>query len=175
VQQGETDRVQTQNNVFRSRRAVLAGAACAFAAASINIAPVRAATKVRFLTSWFAVPEHGGFYQAKATGLYEAAGLDVDIQMGGPQINGMQLLGGGAADIIMSYDIQVLESISRGLPAIAIGAVNQFDLQGIMAHTDVPTLAALKGRKILLASTAFSTFWPWLKLKYGFTDDQAGT
>jgi NitT/TauT family transport system substrate-binding protein len=153
------------NDVSVSRRAALAGAASAFVAANINIAPVRAATKIRFLTNWFAEAEHGGFYQAKATGLYEKAGLDVDIQMGGPQVNGMQLLGGGDADIIVSYDIQVLDSIAKGLPAVAIGAVNQFDLQGIMAHTDVPSLASLKGKKILVASTAYSTFWPWLKLK----------
>lgn len=37
--------------------------------------PARAATKLRFLTSWFAQAEHGGFYQAKATGLYDKAGL----------------------------------------------------------------------------------------------------
>ncbi len=158
-----------------SRRAALAGTASAVAAAVTRIPPARAATKIRFLTNWFAEAEHGGFYQAKASGLYQKAGLDVDIQMGGPQVNGVQLLAGGDADIIVSYDIEVLDSVEKGVPAVAIGAVNQFDLQGIMAHTDVPSLAALKGRKILVASTAFSTFWPWLKLKYGFTDDQAGT
>ena len=51
-----------------------------------------ATDKVTFLTSWFAQAEHGGFYQAKATGLYERAGLDVTLRMGGPQVNGMQLL-----------------------------------------------------------------------------------
>jgi NitT/TauT family transport system substrate-binding protein len=158
-----------------SRRAALVGAASALVAAGTRIAPARAATKVRLLTNWFAEAEHGGFYQAKATGLYERAGLDVDIQMGGPQVNGMQLLGGGDADIIVSYDIQVLDSVEKGVPAVAIGAINQFDLQGIMAHTDVASLASLKGRKILVSSTAYSTFWPWLKLKFGFTDDQAGT
>ena len=73
----------------------------------------RAADKITFLTSWFAQAEHGGFYQAKATGLYKKAGLDVTIKMGGPQVNGMQLLLGGEADIIMGYDIQVLNSRSR--------------------------------------------------------------
>jgi NitT/TauT family transport system substrate-binding protein len=164
-----------KNDVVFSRRAAIAGATSAVAAAATRIPPARAATKIRFLTNWFAEAEHGGFYQAKASGLYQKAGLDVDIQMGGPQVNGMQLLAGGDADIIVSYDIEVLDSIEKGVPAVAIGAVNQFDLQGIMTHTDVPSLAALKGRKILVASTAFSTFWPWLKLKYGFTDDQAGT
>jgi NitT/TauT family transport system substrate-binding protein len=158
-----------------SRRAAIAGAASALAAAGTRIRPARAATKVRFLTNWFAEAEHGGFYQAKATGLYEKAGLDVDIQMGGPQVNGIQLLGGGDADVIVSYDIEVLDSLEKGLPAVAIGAINQFDLQGIMAHTDVTSLAALKGRKILVSSTAYSTFWPWLKLKFGYTDDMAGT
>jgi NitT/TauT family transport system substrate-binding protein len=43
------------------------------------------ADKVTFLTSWFAQAEHGGFYQAKATGLYEKAGLDVTLKMGGPR------------------------------------------------------------------------------------------
>jgi NitT/TauT family transport system substrate-binding protein len=160
-----------------TRRSAIAGAASALIAASTRIAPARAAaplTKVRLLTNWFAEAEHGGFYQAQATGLYARAGLDVDIQMGGPQVNGMQLLGGGSADIIVSYDIQVLDSVEKGVPAVAIGAVNQFDLQGIMTHPDVPSLAALKGRKILVSSTAYSTFWPWLKLKYGFTDDQTG-
>ena len=164
-----------KNELPVSRGTAIAGAVSAFVAAGTRIAPARAATKIRFLTNWFAEAEHGGFYQAKASGHYEKAGLDVDIQMGGPQVNGVQLLAGGDADIIVSYDIEVLDSVEKGVPAVAIGAVNQFDLQGIMAHTDVPSLAALKGRKILVASTAFSTFWPWLKLKYGFTDDQAGT
>ncbi len=45
-----------------------------------------AADKVTFLTSWFAEAEHGGFYQAKATRLYDKAGLDVTVKMGGPRL-----------------------------------------------------------------------------------------
>jgi NitT/TauT family transport system substrate-binding protein len=90
-----------------TRRTALAGAAGA-AVLGGRARPAKAATKITFLTSWFAEAEHGGFYQAKATGLYEKAGLDVEIKMGGPQVNGMQLLTGGAADIVIGYDIQVL-------------------------------------------------------------------
>jgi NitT/TauT family transport system substrate-binding protein len=74
-----------------------------------SLAPTFAADKVTFLTSWFAQAEHGGFYQAKATGLYEKAGLDVTIKMGGPQVNGSQLLLAGETDFLMGYDIQVLK------------------------------------------------------------------
>jgi NitT/TauT family transport system substrate-binding protein len=136
------------------------------------VRPARAATKVRFLTSWFAQAEHGGFYQAKATGLYEKAGLDVEIKMGGPQVNQLQLMAAGEADLIMGYDIQVLNAIEKGLNVTTVGSAFQFDLQGIMTHDDVKSLADLKGRKILVASSAYTTFWPWMKQHFGFTDEQ---
>jgi NitT/TauT family transport system substrate-binding protein len=156
-----------------TRRTAIAGLAGAAATTALP-RPARAATKITFLTSWFAEAEHGGFYQAKATGLYEKAGLDVDIRMGGPQVNGMQLLTGGAADIIIGYDIQVLKSIENGLPVTTIGACFQFDLQGVMTHADISSIAALKGHKILIASSSHLTFWPWLKQRFGFTEDMAG-
>ena len=40
--------------------------------------------KVTFLTSWYAQAEHGGYYQAVATGIYRKHGLDVTIRMGVP-------------------------------------------------------------------------------------------
>ena len=67
--------------------------------------------KVTFMTSWYAQAEHGGFYQAVAEGLYRKEGLDVTIKMGGPQVNGMQLLLAGQADFIMSYDLAMLSAV----------------------------------------------------------------
>ena len=138
-----------------------------------HVARAATATKIRFLTSWFAQAEHGGFYQALATGLYAKAGLDVSIDMGGPQVNGLQLLTGGNADIVMSYDIQVLKAVENKLPVLTIASTFQSDLQGLMTHPDVNGLADLKGRKIFIASTSRSTFWPWLRQRFDFADDQA--
>jgi NitT/TauT family transport system substrate-binding protein len=145
--------------------AMLVGAAFAPSLAS-------AADKITFLTSWFAQAEHGGFYQAKATGLYDKADLDVTIKMGGPQVNAMQLLLGGEADLIMGYDIQVLTSIAKGLPVTTVGTSFQKDLQGMMTHDDVKSLGDLKDKTILIATSSRTTFWPWLKQKYGYTDAQ---
>src|SRR6266851_1796029 len=130
------------------------------------------ADKVTFLTSWFAQAEHGGFYQAKATGLYEKAGLDVTLKMGGPQINGMQLLLGGETDVMMGYDLQVLKALEQGLPVVTIATSFQFDLQGMMTHPDVNSLADLKDKTILVATAGRSTWWPWLKAKYKYTEEQ---
>jgi NitT/TauT family transport system substrate-binding protein len=131
-----------------------------------------AADKITFLTSWFAQAEHGGFYQAKATGLYEKAGLDVNLKMGGPQVNGMQLLLGGETDVIMGYDLQVLKALEQGLPVTTIATSFQYDLQGLMTHPDVNTLADLKDKTILVATPGRSTWWPWMKAKYKYSEEQ---
>jgi len=138
-----------------------------------GIGAANAADKVTFLTSWFAQAEHGGFYQAKAAGLYEKDGLDVTIKMGGPQVNAMQLLLGGEADVIMGYDFQVLSGISKGLPIVTVGTSFQKDLQGMMTHGDVKDLGDLKGKTLLIASSGQASFWPWLKRKFGYTDAQS--
>jgi NitT/TauT family transport system substrate-binding protein len=131
-----------------------------------------AADKITFLTSWFAQAEHGGFYQAKATGLYEKAGLDVTLKMGGPQVNGMQLLLAGETDVMMGYDLQVLKALEQGFPVITVATSFQYDLQGMMTHDDVTGLGALKDKTILVATPGRSTWWPWLKAKYKYTEEQ---
>jgi NitT/TauT family transport system substrate-binding protein len=144
----------------------------AIAALPFVAEPASAADHVTYLTSWYAQAEHGGFYQAKATGLYDKENLDVTIKMGGPQVNGMQLLLGGEADVIMGYDFQVLSGISKGLPVITIGTSFQKDLQGMMTHADVKDLGDLKGKTILVATPGRTSWWPWLKHKFGYTDEQ---
>ena len=130
------------------------------------------ADKVTFLTSWFAQAEHGGFYQAKATGLYEKAGLDVTLKMGGPQVNGMQLLLAGETDVMMGYDFQVLKALEQGFPVTTIATSFQYDLQGMMTHDDVDSLGDLKDKTILVATAGRTTWWPWLKAKYKYTEEQ---
>ena len=153
-----------------SRRAIL----CSALGSLLVAGPAAAAEKLSFLTSWFAQAEHGGFYQAKATGLYEKAGLDVEIRQGGPQVNGMQLLLAGEVDAIMGYDFQVLQAVEKGFPAVTVAASFQSDLQGMLTHDDVRGLADLKGSKsILIAAAARTSWWPWAKAKFGYGEDQA--
>ncbi len=141
-----------------------------FAAAALPAA--QAQDKITFATTWFAQAEHGGFYQALATGIYKKHGLDVTIKMGGPQVNGMQLLLAGQSDFIINYDFAVLQGIEKGFPLVTVAAPFQFDLQGIMTRDDVPNLAALKDKTILVAGTGTTYWWPWVKKKYGYTDAQ---
>ena len=142
------------------------------AIAALFASGAAAQDKVTFLTSWYAQAEHGGFYQALATGLYKKHGLDVTIRMGGPQVNGMQLMMAGQADMHMGYDFQVLKSLESGLTPVTVATSFQHDLQGLMTHEDVKSLAQLKGKTILVATAGRSSWWPWMKQKYGYGEEQ---
>ncbi|MGL5002231.1 MAG: ABC transporter substrate-binding protein, partial [Casimicrobium sp.] len=86
------------------RRAAVA-AICAAAASGASLAQ----EKFTYLTNWYAQAEHGGFYQSVADGTFKKLGLDVTIRMGGPQVNGMQLLAAGQVDCFMGYDAQTMK------------------------------------------------------------------
>ena len=159
---------------FSRRKVLAAGAAAMVAAPALGGGSARAAGKIRFLMNWFAEAEHGGFFQAKALGLYDKAGLQVELMQGGPQLNATQLLLGSEADVVLGYDLQVLSSIEKGLPLKAVAATFQTDLQGLMTRPDIKSLAQAKGHRIYIGANGYSTFWPWLKMRFGYTDEMAG-
>lgn len=130
--------------------------------------------KVSYGTNWYAQAEHGGFYQAVATGIYREHGLDVTIQMGGPQVNGTQLLMGGTVDFFMGYGADAIKAIEAGIPKVTVAAIFQKDPQVLIAHPGVgnDTLDKLKGKPILVSAIANATYWPFLKAKYKFSDEQ---
>jgi NitT/TauT family transport system substrate-binding protein len=132
-------------------------------------------TAIRFATDWRAEAEQGGLYQALATGEYQKRGLDVRIIQGGPGVNVPQLLAAGAADMgIGSNSFGVMNLASEHVPVKAVMAMMQKDPQVLMAHPDagIAGLADLKGHPILLSDSARTSFWLWLKAKYGLSDNQ---
>lgn len=130
--------------------------------------------KVTYGTNWYAQAEHGGFYQAIATGIYKKHGLDVTIKSGGPQVNGTQLLMGGVVDFFMGYGADAIKSVEAGIPKVTVAAIFQKDPLVLIAHpnTGIKTLQDLKGKPIFVSAAANTTYWLFLKAKYGFTDDQ---
>jgi NitT/TauT family transport system substrate-binding protein len=168
----------------RSRRGVLAGlsavglaSTAALAACGRSEAPVddQGRVRLRFATDWRAQAEHGGFYQALASGAYQRRGLNVQIIQGGPGVNVPQLLASGAVELGMgSNSFIALNLVAEGAPVKAVAAFFQKDPQVLLAHPDpaLRSIADLAGRPFLLADASITAFWVWLKAKYGFTDDQ---
>jgi len=160
----------------RPRLAAAIGALAVALMAAIALAvPNRAhaAEKFSFLTNWYAEAEHGGFYQALASGLYARAGLDVTIRMGGPQVNGLQLLAAGQADCLMGYDVQIIKAHERGIDAVTVAAAFQKDPLAMIGHPEtVRRMQDLAGKTILISSDAHTNYWPWLRSTYGLDDAQ---
>lgn len=135
----------------------------------------RAADRVSFGTDWRAQAEHGGFYQALANGLYAKRGLEVTLRQGGPQINHAQLLAAGRIDFSMAPNSFIpLNFVAQDIPMVAVAAMFQKDPAVLIAHPGVghDSLAALKGKKIMISPDTRIGFWRFLKGKYGYTDDQ---
>ena len=136
---------------------------------------VLALEAVTFATDWKAQAEQGGFYQAKALGLYEKAGLDVTIRGGGPGVNIPQLLGASAIDFGMGSNSFIpLNMVRAGVPAKAVMAAFQKDPQVLITHprADITTLADIKGKPVMIADASINAFWVWLRAKYDFSDRQ---
>jgi NitT/TauT family transport system substrate-binding protein len=136
--------------------------------------PTGELTKITYGTNWYAQAEHGGFYQAVATGIYKEYGLDVTIKMGGPQVNGTQLLMGGAIDFFMGYASDAIKAVQENIPKVTVAALFQKDPQVLLAHPDTgaKSLEDLKGKPVFISAAANTTFWPFLKAKYQYTDAQ---
>ena len=170
--------------LLNRRRALLAGGAAALGVAALGLracdrspAPVdeQGRVRLRFATDWRAQAEHGGFYQALASGAYEKRGLNVQIIQGGPGGNVPQLLAAGAVELGMGSNSFIpMNLVAAGAPVKAVAAFFQKDPQVLIAHPDpaLKSIADLKGRPILLADASVNAFWVWLKAKYGFTDDE---
>lgn len=132
-------------------------------------------TVIRFATDWRAEAEHGGFYEALATGEYAKRGLDVRIIQGGPTVNVPELVASGAVELgDGSNSFIVMNLANARAPVKAVAAFMQKDPQVLLAHPDVGinSLADMKGHPILLSDASKTAFWPWLKKRYGFSDDQ---
>jgi NitT/TauT family transport system substrate-binding protein len=162
--------------IDRRKALGLLGGTAAVSLMSIPGARVSAQTldKVSFQTNWRAQAEHGGYYQAAAAGIYKKYGIDAEIRMGGPQQNPSQMMLGGRVDMIMSNGIEAINYVKENLPFLCIAAIFQKDPQVLISHPGVgnDTLADLKGKPIFIGAASRTSYWPYLKAKFGFTDDQ---
>ena len=95
--------------------------------------------------------------------------------MGGPQVNHPQLLAAGAIDFNMgSSSFGGLNYAKNDIPMATVAAIFQKDPQVLISHPGQgnDTVAAMKGKPILIASGGRATYWNFLRAKFGFTDDQ---
>jgi NitT/TauT family transport system substrate-binding protein len=66
----------------------------------------------------------------------------------------------------------VINAVREGIPLVCVAAIFQKDPQIIMTHPGTQRFEELKGRPIFVSKGGLATYWPYLKARFGFTDDQ---
>ena len=155
------------------KRLIVAAMAAVVMGATSSLA--FALDKVTLGTNWLAQGGHGGFYQAVADGTYEKYGLEVEIKMGGPQVNNRPMLSAGRIDFLLAGSLLMpFDDVRNGVPTIAVAAFYQKNPESLIAHKGVyKDLAdASKAPTVLLSKDGQFSFWRWLVNEYGFRDEQ---
>lgn len=134
-----------------------------------------AAEKVAFGTNWLAQAEHGGYYQAMVDGTYEACGLEVTIQPGGPQVNNRALLLAGKIQFHMGGNLlQAFSAVQEGIPITVVAATFQKEPQVILTHPGAgfDDWESLKNAELFIGDNGFQSFYQWMMAEYGFKAEQ---
>jgi NitT/TauT family transport system substrate-binding protein len=152
--------------VFAARRLTAAGLAVAsllLGGCGENPASAPAANgakplfKVDLGTDWVAQAEHGGFYQAVATGRYAQAGLDVNIIQGGPGVYPIQSVATNRMAFGMTRSDEVVKAVIEHVPLVIVCAYLQHDPLSILLHEENPvsTFKELDGKTIMTTPGAY--------------------
>ena len=129
------------------KKYLLSAAAAAAMIASVSAAQ---AETVTLQLKWVAQAQFAGYFVAQEKGYYKAAGLDVVIKPGGPDIAPEQVIAGGGADVIVDWMPAALASREKGNKLVNIA--QPFKHSGLMLtcrkETGVATPADLKGKTL---------------------------
>jgi ABC-type nitrate/sulfonate/bicarbonate transport system substrate-binding protein len=147
---------------------------CALALLAEGLCPLAALDKAVLYIGWRAEPECGGFFQALTTGIYKKYGLDTEIQLGSPQANAEIFLSMNKVDFIEGSSSDAINFLRQEIPVEAVGAMFQKSPRVLIAHAGQgnDTLEAMKGKPVWIGAQALVSAWPFLKARYGFSDDQ---
>ena len=127
--------------------AAIAAAACSSGGASPSAA---ALTPVKLQLQWVPQAQFGGYYAAVDQGYYRDAGLDVTILAGGPDVNNLQVVASGGADLGVSWVPKTLQSREGGTDLVWIAQILQRSGTRMVSFKDRSILAPkdLAGKKI---------------------------
>jgi putative hydroxymethylpyrimidine transport system substrate-binding protein len=111
------------------------------------------------MLDYFPNADHAGIYAAQASGEYERAGLDVEIQAPPDAAVPLKLLQAGRVDLAISYEPELLLARDRGADLVAVGALVQKPLTSLMSlgkHA-ITRPAQLEGKRVGTSGLAYQT------------------
>lgn len=130
--------------------AVLAVSACGGGATNAPVTSTAPLTTVKLQLQWVTQAQFAGYYAAVDQGYYAAQGLDLQILIGGPQVNNVQVVASGAADLGVAWLPNMLRSREGGTDLVSISQI--FARSGTrmvsFKSKNITTPASMAGKKI---------------------------
>jgi NitT/TauT family transport system substrate-binding protein len=133
------------------RRAIaLAAAAAIIVGACSSGSSGTTLTKVKFQLQWVAQAQFAGYYAALDQGYYKDLGLDVSLILGGPQVDNVQVVASGQADIGTAWLPKMLQSRENGTDLVSIAQIFQRSGTRMVSFKDknITGVKDLAGKKI---------------------------
>jgi NitT/TauT family transport system substrate-binding protein len=93
-------------------------------------------TAVRFQASWIPDCQFAGYLMAQDQGFYEERGLDVEVLPGGPNVNPVQQVVSGSAEVTVNKVIALMAARAEGLPVRAIAQMDRVSSFPLVAFAD---------------------------------------
>jgi putative hydroxymethylpyrimidine transport system substrate-binding protein len=118
-----------------------------------------AAAPLRVMLDYFPNADHAGIYAAQAEGIYDAAGLDVEITPPPDPSAPLKLLQAGRVDVAISYEPELLLAREAGADLVAVGALVQQPLTSLMSLGEeaVRRPDALRGKRVGTAGIPYQS------------------
>ena len=106
--------------------------------------------KVTLQLKWVAQAQFAGYYAAKAKGFYDAAGLNMTIKPGGPDIIPEQVVAGGGAQFGIDWLPSLLSAREQGTPLVNIAQVFQYSgmRQIAFKSSGIKSVSDFRGKKV---------------------------
>ena len=123
----------------------------------------KAEDDVRLRLNWMYYGSHAGFAYGKDAGIYDNAGIDLDIRSGNGSSSAHRLVANGDSDFAYGSCGALTNLISQGAPLISVAVIDATGTEAILVRPDsgVKEIGDLKGKKLLTTANAgVNTFFP---------------
>ena len=113
--------------------------------------------RFNIVLDYFPNADHAGLYAAQAAGDYARAGLDVEIKPPPDPSAPLKLLQSGRADVVISYEPELLLARDKGAELVSVGALVQKPLTTLMSLKDITRPEDLAGKRVGTAGLPYQS------------------
>ena len=148
--------------------------AIAIAATMLITDAALAEDDVRLRLNWMYYGSHAGFALGKDAGIYDEAGIDIDIRSGNGSSSAHRLVANG--DSVFAYGScgALISLASQGAEIISVAVIDAMGAEAVIVRPDsgIKSIEDLKGKTILTTANAgVNTFFPIVLANAGLSEE----